>query len=413
MTHWIQQSDNIWSGWVSAGQSVSHRHRERESSRRWSSSSWDHQWQDWQDKEWWDQHQRWQRHDLQTLLAQGNLCKDVNYKIVVIVVIDWTSICSLEIFLAVSRPDSGNCHEPDGRCTDNSSPGAHTRTFSRCARSHVTARVAQGMMSLCECSQKSFFHRSCRFFGVPPTPFPLVFSSPSPHRQPSDLSSAINWNQTKPLCYSARGLAGPIPNAGYKPKFCIDVDSEHTPINLPSRNMSFQQEYDATIAASEDLNLPRHSVASSSSQHSAASTVPTLSKLGSVGTNSRKLVAEYGAVVSRTCIKETFADMDRETVVPSFFDSVSKEKRDRDQNVVQSFRDRQHLHKFLERKAELVVKGEKNWLSKDYTKLKQTWRETLGKRDSDVALYEINQEFESQRLQKRQINGLIRLKEIK
>ena len=61
-------------------------------------------------------------------------------------------------------------------------------------------------------------------------------------------------------------LAGPIPNTGYEPKFCIDVDSEHTPISIPSRNMSFQQEYDATIAA-EDLNLPRHSVASSSSQH--------------------------------------------------------------------------------------------------------------------------------------------------
>ena len=107
--------------------------------------------------------------------------------------------------------------------------------------------------------------------------------------------------------------------------------------------MSVPQEYDATIAASEDLTLPRQSVASSSSQHLAASIVPTLSRLGSVGTCFRKLVAHYGAVVSRTCTKETYADMDRETI-------VSKEKRDRDQNVVQTLKDRRNLHKILGRK---------------------------------------------------------------
>ena len=45
--------------------------------------------------------------------------------------------------------------------------------------------------------------------------------------------------------------------------------------------------------------------------------------------------------------------MDRETVVSSLFGSVSKVKRDRDQNVVQTSRDRQNLHKILERKAEI------------------------------------------------------------
>ena len=78
---------------------------------------------------------------------------------------------------------------------------------------------------------------------------------------------------------------------------------------------------------------------------------PPCQDQGSVGTCSSKLVADYGAVVSRTCIKETCADMDLETV-------VSKKKRDRDQNVLQSWRDRQHLHKFRERKAELAGKGE-------------------------------------------------------
>ena len=68
---------------------------------------------------------------------------------------------------------------------------------------------------------------------------------------------------------------------------------------------------------------------------------------------------DYDAVASRTCIKETCADMDRETVPSSLFGSVSKEKRDRDQNVVQTLRDRENLTIILERKAELAVRGEK------------------------------------------------------
>ena len=165
-------------------------------------------------------------------------------------------------------------------------------------------------------------------------------------------------------------LASPIPNTGHEPKFCVDVSSKHTPVNLPTRNMSFQQEYDATIAASEDLNLPRHSGASSSSQHTAASRVPTLLKLGSLGTGLTKVSADYASVASRTSIKETCAEMERETVVSSLFGSVSKEKRDRDQNVVRTLKDRQNLHKILEWKAEQAVRGEKKW----FAKLRQTWR---------------------------------------
>ena len=92
--------------------------------------------------------------------------------------------------------------------------------------------------------------------------------------------------------------------------------------------MSFQQEYDATIATSEDLNLPRHSGASSSSQHTAASRVPTLLKLGSSRTSLTKVSADYDSVASRTSIKETCADMDRETVVSRLLGSMSKEKRE-------------------------------------------------------------------------------------
>ena len=184
---------------------------------------------------------------------------------------------------------------------------------------------------------------------------------------------------------------------GYEPKFCIDVDGERALINFPSRNVSFPEEYDATIAASEDPNKPRQSLASSSSQHSAASIVPTLSKIGSVGISYRKLVADHGAVVSRTCIKETCADMDRETV-------VSKGKRDRDQNVVQSLRGMQNLPKFLERKAEVAVRGEKLAQQRFHEAEAQVEIVNWETRDSDTALYEINQEFESRRLQLQQTN---------
>ena len=98
------------------------------------------------------------------------------------------------------------------------------------------------------------------------------------------------------------------------------------------------------------------------------------------------------------------ADIDRERVVSSLLGSLSKAKRDRDQNVVQILRDRQSLHKILERKAALPCE-EKNWLSKAFTKLRQTWRsKNWERRDSDIALYEINQEFASQRFQLQQAN---------
>ena len=90
--------------------------------------------------------------------------------------------------------------------------------------------------------------------------------------------------------------------------------------------------------------------------------------------------ADYDSVASRTSINETRADMDCETVVSSLLGSVSNGKRDRDLNVVQTLKDRQNLHKILERKAELAVRR-KNWLSKDDTKLRQTWRSNIGKRE--------------------------------
>ena len=87
-----------------------------------------------------------------------------------------------------------------------------------------------------------------------------------------------------------------------------------------------------------------------------------------------------------------------------FLGSVSKGKRDRDQNVVRTLGHRQNLHKILERKAELAVRREKLAEQRLYEAEADVEVKHWGKRNSDTALYEINQEFESQRLQLQQAN---------
>ena len=169
-------------------------------------------------------------------------------------------------------------------------------------------------------------------------------------------------------------------------------------------HISFQQEYDATITVPEDVILPRHSGASSSSQQTAANRVTTLSKLGALGTSSWNQLADYESVDSRNGIRETCANMDRETVVSSLFGSVSKEKRDRDQNVVRTLTDRQNLHKILELKVQLAGRGEQLAQHRLYEVEADVEVKNWEKRNSDISLYVINQEFESQRFQQQQAN---------
>ena len=89
---------------------------------------------------------------------------------------------------------------------------------------------------------------------------------------------------------------------------------------------------------------------------------------------------------------------------PKWLGNASMEKRDRDLNVVQTLRDRQTLHKILERKAELAVRGEKIALQRFFKAGADVQVTHWEKRDSDIAPYEINQELESQRLQLQQAN---------
>ena len=193
------------------------------------------------------------------------------------------------------------------------------------------------------------------------TPFPPILSSLTASLTPSAASPTpltriwLNPCAT-PLWSGPSGhLADPTPNTGYEPKFCIDVSSEHTPINLPTRKSSFQLEW-CDNRRFGDLNFPRHTGASSSSRHTEASTVPT----SSVGTSFRKLVADYDSVVSQTSSRKLAADVDHATIVPSVFESASRRKRDRDQNDVHSLKDRQNLQNILARKAELAARRRSN-----------------------------------------------------
>ena len=100
---------------------------------------------------------------------------------------------------------------------------------------------------------RSMFHKT--LLGVPDT-----FSSfgSSPH-QTTPTSRPLTGIRRTPCATSLEReqsghLADPLPHTSYEPKSCIDVRSEHTPINYPSRRNSFNIENDltTTVAASEN-----------------------------------------------------------------------------------------------------------------------------------------------------------------
>ena len=99
----------------------------------------------------------------------------------------------------------------------------------------------------------SIFHRPLLDL---PDPFPTVCSAPPP----STLNSLLMTGIRRPSCATPPGrilfghLTESFPLTGHESKICIDVSSEHTPINYPSRSNSFNIENNdlaTTVAASE------------------------------------------------------------------------------------------------------------------------------------------------------------------
>ena len=119
--------------------------------------------------------------------------------------------------------------------------------------------------------------------------------------------------------------------------------------------------------------------------------------LGSLRAGLWKQWRDHVSVDSLTGIQETGANLDIDSVVSTIFSSKSKGKRDRDQNVVHSLRDRKISKKILERKVDSAVRGERMAEQKLCEAEAEVEARNWEKRNSDIAFHEINQEFESQR----------------
>ena len=120
------------------------------------------------------------------------------------------SICSLAhfsdffFFLAVSRPDSGNCHERDG-------------SVQTTPHRDVITRLAQGL-TICLCASKVISSFVMSLLNVPSTPFPPIFSSPAASPTPLAASpTPLIGIRLSPCAIPLWGgpsghLADPIPN---------------------------------------------------------------------------------------------------------------------------------------------------------------------------------------------------------
>ena len=105
--------------------------------------------------------------------------------------------------------------------------------------------------------------------------------------------------------------------------------------------------------------------------------------LGSLGASLWRQWRDYESVDSRASIQETGADVDGESVVPTIFNSQSKGKRDRDQNVVRSLKDRKSP-KTRERKVDSAIRGESMAQQKLYEGEAEVEARIWQKRNSDI-----------------------------
>ena len=199
----------------------------------------------------------------------------------------------LSFFLAVSRPKSSNCHQRDGRCTDNTSPHARTSTLFSVRAWHVITRVAQDILR----AWRVILSSVMSLLNIPIKLLFLSIFCITYH-----LIDATDWNQIKPLCsFLISGmdclgrLAGPIPNTGSSASLSV-ASTRRSTLRQGTWVSSSRVRRDRSTA-SEDKNI-RSTFRSFKQQPS--SRVPTLFKLGSLGTGLTKVSADCDSVASRT-----------------------------------------------------------------------------------------------------------------
>ena len=212
------------------------------------------------------------------------------------------------------------------------------------------------------------------------------------------LTDATDWNQIEP-CATSLGsgpsghVADSVPNTGCQSKFCIEVSSE----------------YAATITAAEYLDLPHHCRASSSSQHKASSTVPTLLKLGSLVTNLTKVLADCDSLASPRKLVRTLIVKQLFQV----FSALCQREREIETKTLCKLSETGNIFtKSLGGKLNWP-REEKNWFSKDFLIVRQMWRSNIGKRENRILLFmrSIRSSSPNDYGYNRRIYGLIRLKE--
>ena len=209
--------------------------------------------------------------------------------------------------------------------------------------------------------------------GLHPESFTSFFSTPS---QPLQITCStkpdraslteIRWHSSATSPEGQSGyLADSVSLTEYEPETCIDVGSEHTPINYPYGKNSFNIEDNVTttVAASETTDgFQKQAAASGSSQF-----VPT-SELNAW------LHAEPCSACSRQLLR---SDVSNITHVE---ETYSKGKRDRDLESVRTLSERRDSLSTSGRKLTWLF--DKNaQLRDDYLKLKRTWKQESGKRE--------------------------------
>ena len=110
-------------------------------------------------------------------------------------------------------------------------------------------------------------------------------------------------------------------------------------------------------------------------------------------------MADYESVDSRIGIQETVRIWTENLLFQLFSDPSQKEREIELKTSLHSLRDSENLHKLLERKVDLAVRGERLAQHKLYEAEAEVEARGWEKRNCDIARPEINQEFESQRFQ--------------
>ena len=162
-----------------------------------------HQWQEWHSQGWQDKDG--DQITTTTPESRSNLPQE-GEKVSIVVKFTWIRnpfvvlrTSQIFFFLAVSRPDSGNCHERDGSVyRQHLTVRTHAHFFSLRTR-HMWLHVwLKGLTILCV-ARKVISSLVMSLLNVPSTPFPPHLLIAYYH------TDATDWNQTKPVRDSALG----------------------------------------------------------------------------------------------------------------------------------------------------------------------------------------------------------------